>query len=142
MSYTKEKRRNYQNTRRNKIRQELILYLGGSCVVCQATDQLEFDHKDPKTKSFTIASGLDKPKDVLLAEVNKCQLLCKNCHLKKTISESSTIHANPWNKGIQVQKDRHGKSSGYCIDRCRCEKCVNWNKQRKRRYANGEARGL
>lgn len=133
MSYTKEKRRNYQNTRRNKIRQELILYLGGSCVVCQATDQLEFDHKDPKTKSFTIASGLDKPKDVLLAEIDKCQLLCKECHLKKTSKEPSKNTGNiPWNKGKYIQQVRHGNSSGYNTDGCRCNICLDWkSKSRK-----------
>lgn len=133
MAYTKEERRNYQNIRRNKIRQELVLYLGGSCVVCQATDQLELDHKNPQTKSFTIASGLDKPKDVLLAEVNKCQLLCKDCHLKKTVTEYSSA----WNKGILTQQNRHGNASGYNTDKCRCEECKKWKSITRRRYANG-----
>jgi len=48
---------------------------------------LQFDHKDPKTKQFDIASGLDRPRVQLLAEVVKCQLLCGSCHREKTLDD-------------------------------------------------------
>jgi len=34
--------------------------LGGRCVRCGATEDLEFDHIDPSTKRFTISGGLSK----------------------------------------------------------------------------------
>lgn len=59
--------------------------LGGKCVECGATDNLEFDHIDPETKSFTIGRKLVSVAQATLeAEIAKCQLLCYNCHKVKT----------------------------------------------------------
>ena len=85
--YTAEQMRVYQNERRARLRAELIATLGGHCARCDATADLQFDHIDPTTKRFAIASGLDKPRAELLAEVAKCQLLCGSHHLEKTRSE-------------------------------------------------------
>ena len=68
----------------NLVREILIEKLGGKCVECGCTEALEFDHIDPSTKSFNIASGYTKPKDILLGEVAKCQLLCNKCHIEKS----------------------------------------------------------
>ena len=68
----------------NLVREILIEKLGGKCVECGCTKELEFDHIDPSTKSFNIAAGYTKPKEVLLSEVAKCQLLCNKCHIEKS----------------------------------------------------------
>lgn len=68
----------------NLLREILIEKLGGKCVECGCAETLEFDHIDPSTKSFNIAAGYSKPKEVLLEEVAKCQLLCNKCHIEKT----------------------------------------------------------
>jgi hypothetical protein len=57
------------------------------CVKCEEkyTACLDFHHIDPKTKSFTIASsvnGLKESKEKILEEINKCVVLCSNCHRK------------------------------------------------------------
>jgi hypothetical protein len=72
----------------NLLREILIEKLGGKCTECGCTETLEFDHIDPSTKSFNIAAGYTKPKEVLLAEVAKCQLLCNKCHIEKTKKDS------------------------------------------------------
>jgi hypothetical protein len=72
----------------NLLREILIEKMGGKCVECGCTETLEFDHIDPSTKSFNIAAGYTKPKETLLAEVAKCQLLCNKCHIKKTKKDS------------------------------------------------------
>lgn len=74
----------YMAERRARVRAEMIAYLGGQCFRCDATDDLDFDHKNPQTKLFPIASGLDRSRAELLAEVDKCQLLCRVHHLEKT----------------------------------------------------------
>lgn len=57
--------------------------MGGKCVRCGSTDQLQFDHIDCKTKVdhriWTWSPALRQ------AELDKCQLLCEPCHRKKTI---------------------------------------------------------
>lgn len=79
--------------RRLKIKRALQIHLmeymvDKSCIVCGEHDirVLEFDHLDPKLKSFSIARAVtDGLKwDIILDEINKCQILCSNCHKKKT----------------------------------------------------------
>ena len=64
---------------------ESIEELGGKCVKCGATERLEFDHIHPENKSFEITKRLlMSDKEKFQEELNKCQLLCYNCHLEKT----------------------------------------------------------
>lgn len=78
--------RTYQRQRWLQRRKELIALLGGKCVQCGATENLEFDHIDPATKSFSIGSRTTASKERMMAEIKKCQLLCHACHEKKTYS--------------------------------------------------------
>src|SRR2546423_7776287 len=47
---------------------------------------MDFDHRDPADKSFSIAAGkvLLKSRDLLLAEIAKCDIVCANCHAVRT----------------------------------------------------------
>ena len=47
---------------------------------------MDFDHRDPKTKSFNVMAGraLLKSRDALLAEIAKCDIVCANCHRVRT----------------------------------------------------------
>lgn len=58
--------------------------LGGVCVVCGTTERLEFDHIDPSTKLFDIAKGWARAEKIVLEELEKCQLLCKQHHDEKS----------------------------------------------------------
>lgn len=71
-----------------------VSILGGSCSACGYSaniDALQFDHKDPSTKLGNV-TRLFSMKDRTRAaeEVEKCQLLCANCHAIKTANEGST----------------------------------------------------
>ncbi|MDI6892337.1 MAG: hypothetical protein QMD08_05035 [Actinomycetota bacterium] len=70
--------------RRKKIREEAIDYLGGKCQICgydSCTDALEFHHLDETIKEFGISdSGHARSWDRVLNELEKCVLLCANCH--------------------------------------------------------------
>lgn len=86
MKNSNEYMRQYMADRRAKRKQQLIEMLGGHCARCEVTDELDFDHIDPKTKSFQISGrALDKPWALLLEEVAKCQLLCRPHHLEKSL---------------------------------------------------------
>jgi hypothetical protein len=55
------------------------------CSDCGETDPLvlEFDHL--RDKSFNIAKGLrDHSWDAVLAEIDKCDVVCANCHRRRT----------------------------------------------------------
>ena len=47
---------------------------------------MDFDHRDPKLKSFSLAAGkaLLKSREILLAEIAKCDIVCANCHAMRT----------------------------------------------------------
>jgi hypothetical protein len=44
--------------------------------------QMDFDHRDPSTKSFTLCAGRAalKSRKQLLEEAAKCDVVCANCH--------------------------------------------------------------
>lgn len=86
-NYQREQMRLYMQERRAHIRAEMITRLGGKCAWCGVTENLHFDHKDPKIKLFDISSGLDRPRAQLVAEVDKCQLLCGPHHVEKTADD-------------------------------------------------------
>lgn len=62
---------------------KLIAHKGGKCELCGYSKLIPgaftFHHIDPKQKSFTISDS-SKGFEAKLDEVNKCQLLCNNCH--------------------------------------------------------------
>lgn len=72
--------------RRNRIKM-LTDMKGGRCVVCGSIERLEFDHVDPTTKLFDIAGGLLRKMETILDELDKCQLLCRECHIEKSSAE-------------------------------------------------------
>lgn len=41
---------------------------------------IEFHHRDPSEKEFVVAHWRKKSKQAFIAEVKKCDPLCKNCH--------------------------------------------------------------
>lgn len=97
--------------------------LGGQCVKCGSTEDLEFDHVDPATKSFTITAGWTRKLDLFMAELAKCQLLCQPHHLEKTKQE----------KGVEHGGGVWGKNKCPC-DLCRLKRneyLRNWKRKRR-----------
>ena len=77
------------------VRQYVANYLvEHQCVDCGEADPLvlEFDHRDPATKEFTIfarhGSGYSFRR--VLAEIAKCDVRCANCHRRKSSREAQT----------------------------------------------------
>ncbi len=70
--------------RRKKIRQMALEYGGGKCQICgykKCNRALVFHHIDPSKKDFGLAaSGLTRSWKKTQKELNKCILLCANCH--------------------------------------------------------------
>lgn len=74
-------RRRYESTMK-KLRD----YLGGKCVKCGALENLEFHHRDPSEKKFSIGSRWNRSFDSLVEELDKCVLLCKIHHDECTMN--------------------------------------------------------
>lgn len=73
------------NTRLRRLRNKLkaIKELGGKCERCGYNKHpaaLEFHHKNPEQKDFSIGRYMNKSWESIKNEINKCELLCSNCH--------------------------------------------------------------
>jgi 5-methylcytosine-specific restriction endonuclease McrA len=117
VKYTKEKMRLYMKEYRTLIIADAKLFLGGTCKHCGSKENLEFDHIVPSEKRVAIGKIYTSTRITLYTELLKCQLLCKNCHLKKTrIEISKRIPRNN-------RKWKHGTLTGYVSKSCRCIEC-------------------
>lgn len=83
----KETRVAKQIERRKELLSEAKLFLGGKCVWCGITENLEFDHIDDSKKEHNVGNAVRNTREVFWNEVGKCQLLCVNCHNKRTTAQ-------------------------------------------------------
>lgn len=71
-----------QNRRATKLK--AVLYKGGCCELCgysRCIDALIFHHDDPTLKDFAVGKdGYTRSWESVRAELDKCSLLCANCH--------------------------------------------------------------
>lgn len=103
---------------RKRRRALLIDLLGGHCVSCSTTDNIEFDHVFPEEMEFRIGTAVLMKLDTLLPELQKCQLLCNSCHWDKTRTETK-----------RVLDPKHGTASSYNNYKCRCHECKSaWSR--------------
>ena len=72
--------------RRKKLREMAREHLGGKCALCgynKCQRALSFHHKDNSKKEFGLsARGLTRSWEKIKAEIEKCVLLCSNCHME------------------------------------------------------------
>ena len=71
-----------KNIYKNKKR-KAVDYLGGKCSKCgysKCLSALDFHHLDPNEKDIAPAKVLSRSWENILLEINKCILLCSNCH--------------------------------------------------------------
>ena len=69
--------------RRKGLKQRALEYKGNKCSVCgydKCSQALEFHHTDPSTKELEISCNKNPAWSKLQAELDKCILVCANCH--------------------------------------------------------------
>jgi hypothetical protein len=106
--------------------------LGSQCVRCESTENLQFDHVDPRTKSFNISQQATHSLEALAQELEKCQLLCRECHLAKTLGD----------KGQRSAVGTHGTRSAY--RHCgppKCDECRRAHAEAHRIWRRGRQQG-
>lgn len=80
-------RQGYKSDYHRKRKKAALDYLGNKCIACgfeyngRNAAAFEFHHRDPNEKLFQIGNQLvNKAWKTILAELDKCDLLCSNCH--------------------------------------------------------------
>jgi predicted HNH restriction endonuclease len=73
----------YVAERRRRVKAQAVEFLGGKCRDCGIKSEFQeiydFHHIDPSSKDFAIARNT-KIFNSIRAELEKCVLLCANCH--------------------------------------------------------------
>ena len=74
---------------KEKVKQAYYEYMKDKkCMLCEENHIacLDFDHRDQTTKSHNVSSMLTDRRSwsSVLKEINKCDILCANCHRKRT----------------------------------------------------------
>lgn len=88
---------------------------------CGKTKNLEFDHANAEDKSFDVAKAFTSmAEDKLWAELHKCVLRCKSCHILKTSREDSTAVGH--GEGLSGKRN------------CKCSPCKDRKNQYMREY--------
>ena len=88
----KEKEREYARNGSRRLRKKFSDYirafkLKAGCAICGYNEHacaLEFDHIDPSQKLFNVSQGKSHSWSAFLAEIDKCRVLCANCHAVET----------------------------------------------------------
>lgn len=79
------------NSYRVENRALMLTYLlAHPCVDCGESDpvKLDFDHRDPSLKRGNIGvMAAHKPWRLVLREVEKCDVRCANCHMRRTAQQ-------------------------------------------------------
>lgn len=70
--------------RREKLKAMSIEYKGGACSKCgynKCSNALDFHHLNPSEKEFALSHlGLTRSWEKIKVELDKCILVCANCH--------------------------------------------------------------
>ena len=115
--------------KRQKLKLQALEYKGGKCVKCgydNSVNALQFHHLDPKQKDFGIASsGHTRSWDKIKIELDKCILICANCHAEEHELEyrnkvGDSLELTGWNSRVRLQE--------YCED---CNKELSYNSRKK-----------
>lgn len=115
---------NYNVNRRRSVKARLVQIHGSRCHDCGGTHppyMFDFDHRDPKEKSFTISSGGTIAFQKQLEESKKCDLVCANCHRERTHRQrcdGCEFCVSGWNG------ERYGGSTRPERKHCACGKVI------------------
>lgn len=84
--------------RRYLIKEKCIDYKGGKCEKCgynRCNEALEFHHLNPDEKDFSVGKdGYNHSWEQIKKELDKCIMLCANCHRELHAEEHKSIREN------------------------------------------------
>lgn len=86
------KMRERNNLTNQKRRESLRRLKSNPCSDCGQTFPfyvMEFDHREPVQKEFNIADSIKKSRDSFNRELQKCDLVCSNCHRIRTFTRKA-----------------------------------------------------
>jgi len=110
----------YQRRRRKRRKDDLIALKGGRCVDCgydRSSSALQFHHREGTQKDFILSTFTGSTRR-LLAEAEKCDLVCANCHRVRHAAVDDAVEASYF-----VLFRREVKATAIRERGGRCESC-------------------
>lgn len=99
-TWDKHKQRVASNRKTYATKNQLLVLdrLASGCVDCGESDVrvLEFDHLPEFQKLANVSSLVSGSSDKLIEEMNKCDVVCANCHKRRTYSRLPSYKSNSW----------------------------------------------
>lgn len=98
-----------QKYRKIQMKQKAIDYLGGKCSVCgydKCMDAFDFHHIDESTKEFNISLNFNLAWEKLKNELDKCELLCANCHREIHAQDNSKFTTTNFRKYVDFKDNK------------------------------------
>ena len=80
--------------RKRIMKRKMIEYKGGKCEICgydKNDNAFDFHHIDPSDKKYSLSGKYNLSFEKLKDELDKCMLLCSNCHRELHAKENHTI---------------------------------------------------
>jgi len=100
---------NYKlRTKAQLLKEKAIQYKGGKCELCDCKTQIlssyDFHHLNPSEKDFNISTALAQTNDLekIKPELDKCILLCGNCHRFIHSIEYENLLVGAMNQSIKI----------------------------------------
>ena len=90
---------------RRRRKERAVEYKGGKCEICGYDDYMEaltFHHLNPDDKEFGIGDGGCRSWEIIKKELDKCALLCYNCH-SEIHAEIRNVTRYPGKKHISIR---------------------------------------
>lgn len=133
-SYCMQCARDKTNYSRWAQKIKAINYLGGKCIKCQNKFEnisiYDFHHKENKIIEISQLIAKNKKFESFIDELNKCELLCANCHCELHDEEIKYIEMKTYNSHYMVQKRIEQKNKIIQLLGGKCCKC-NYDKSNR-----------
>lgn len=89
--------------------------------------QMDFDHRDPSEKRFRVTAGrvMLLPRDRLLAEIAKCDVVCANCHRMRTRQRADALMPRIGTSKYLERKRAMWQAHARLLDELRSAPCAD-----------------
>lgn len=150
----------YENVKnsRARLKNRAVYVLGGKCQICgynKCQQALEFHHINPDEKSFTIQENCNRSWETVNSEIQKCALLCANCHREVHSGLIDSPQHSPYDEtraeeisnlieDLKTHKVSYCKECGVEVYRGndRCPSCAAKSKRKTERPSREELKKL
>jgi hypothetical protein len=85
----------------------------GSCHDCglvitvDTLYRFDFDHREPRLKKFTLSNVRTNSVEAILDEIDKCDVVCKNCHADRTHRQRRDEHIAIIGESVRESRRAH-----------------------------------